>query len=277
MWESGTLNTTTPKGLLNAAFYTVGKMFCLKGGQEHRFLKLSQIVQTHEKYIYYENISKNHNGSFKQLHVKSKVVPLYPCPDIGERCPVYILDKYISKLPDKFRKDDFFYARPLEKIPDDENAPWYAPVPLGKHTLQSMVQKMCTEAKIEGCKTNHSLRATAATQMFQQGAPEKLIQERTGHRSLEGLRSYERCSENQHRALSIVLSSNRNKSNEDGHKEMPIAASSSMQMQENITSGTCTNTLKLSNTGINPNVSIQLTELQGCTITINNYNGAQEK
>ena len=26
LWESGTLNTTTPKGLLNTAFYIVGKM-----------------------------------------------------------------------------------------------------------------------------------------------------------------------------------------------------------------------------------------------------------
>ena len=57
---------------------------------------------------------------------------------------------------------------------------------------------MCTEANISGCKTNHSLRATAATQMFQQDVPEKLIQERTGHRSLEGLRLYEWLCEPQH-------------------------------------------------------------------------------
>jgi integrase len=67
------------------------------------------------------------------------------------------------------------------------DAPWYAPVPIGKHSLQTMVKRMCEEANIEGVKTNHSLRATAETQMFEQGAPEKLIQERTGHRFLEGL------------------------------------------------------------------------------------------
>ena len=50
---------------------------------------------------------------------------------------------------------------------------------------------MCSEAEISGNKTNHSLRATAATEMFRRGVPEKLIQERTGHRSLEALRSYE--------------------------------------------------------------------------------------
>lgn len=72
--------------------------------------------------------------------------------------------------------------------------------------LQKMFKTMCAEANIKGCKTNHSLRATAATQMFQQGVPEKLIMERTGHRSLEGLRSYERLCEPQHRAVSSLLS-----------------------------------------------------------------------
>ena len=65
---------------------------------------------------------------------------------------------------------------------------------------------MCAEAGIVGCKTNHSLRATGATDMFKAGAPEKLIQERTGHRSIEALRTYERSSEAQHRAVSSLLS-----------------------------------------------------------------------
>ncbi len=179
LWNSGVLNTTTPRGLLNVTFYVVGKMFCLRGGQEHRFLRYRELMI----------IMKNRNGSFRQLHVRSKIVPLYPNPDIGDRCPVSILDKYISKLPKKAREQDIFYARPLDKVPSDEDAPWYAPVPIGKHTLQSMVKKMCEQAKIKGSKTNHSLRATAATQMFREGAPEKEIQERTGHGSLEGLRS----------------------------------------------------------------------------------------
>ena len=149
LWESGTLNTSTPKGLLNAAFFTVGKMFCLRGGQEHRFLKLSQLKRTEDKYVYYENVSKNRNGSFKQLHVQSKVVPVYPNPEIGDKCPVFILDKYISKLPQKIKDEDVFYARALEKVPPSEDAPWYAPVPLGKHTLQSMVKKMCEESNIK--------------------------------------------------------------------------------------------------------------------------------
>ena len=54
-------------------------------------------------------------------------------------------------------------------------------------------------------KTNHSLRATGASEMFQAGVPEKIVQERTGHRSIEALRMYEWPTTSQHMAVSNVL------------------------------------------------------------------------
>ena len=173
LWETGVLDINTPKGLQNAVFYTIGKMFCLRGGQEHRALKLSQLQRCDDgRYVYYENVSKNRNGSFKQLHIKNKVVPVFACPEAGERCPVRILDQYISKLPEEAKQKDLFYVRPLEKKPLELSKPWYSSVPLGKHTLQ---QKVCAEAGVVGCKTNHSFRATSVTDMYKAGAPEKLI------------------------------------------------------------------------------------------------------
>ena len=53
--------------------------------------------------------------------------------------------------------------------------------------------------------TNHSLRATGTTEEFAANVTEKLIQSRTGHRSVEALRLYERPSYNQHQAVSNVL------------------------------------------------------------------------
>ena len=40
------------------------------------------------------------------------------------------------------------------------------------------------------------------------GVPEKIIKERTGHRSTDGLHVYEKKSQNQHQAVSQILSSN---------------------------------------------------------------------
>ncbi len=47
-----------------------------------------------------------------------------------------------------------------------------------------MVQEICQDTGIKGHKTNHSLRATGATQLYNAGVPEIIIQERTGHKSL---------------------------------------------------------------------------------------------
>ena len=157
------LGVADPKSLQNAVFYTLGKMLCLRGGLEHRSLKLSQLERRRQPdhYIYNENVLKNRNGSFKQLHVKSKTVPVYACPQAGVKCPVYLLDLYISKLPPKAVENDIFYVRPLD-VPDNPSAPWYSVTPVGKHTLSDKV-KICNMAGLSGNKTNHSLRATGAT------------------------------------------------------------------------------------------------------------------
>ena len=43
LWSSGILGTTSPKALQNAVFYTVGKVFSLRGGVEMRNLCTSQL------------------------------------------------------------------------------------------------------------------------------------------------------------------------------------------------------------------------------------------
>ena len=68
---------------------------------------------------------------------------------------------------------------------------------------------MCNEAGIEGFKTNHSLRATAATHLYSSGVDEQLVMERTVHRSVEGIRSYKRTSIQQQEAVSDILNCKR--------------------------------------------------------------------
>ena len=104
--------------------------------------------------------------SIKKIHVKKKVVPIYACPEVGERCPVNVLDKYISKLPPHAMEHDLFYLRPLHVVPADPMAPWYAAVPVGRDTLQKRFHLVCKQAGIKGNKTNHSLRATGTTELY---------------------------------------------------------------------------------------------------------------
>ena len=201
LWDKGVLNVTSPKGLLRAVFYY---NFCLHGGSEHRDLKLSQFMRLDGHYSY---TSKNHQGRLSQLWVENKRIPIFRNENASGRCHVYILDTYISKLPEEVTQNDFFYARPLMKPHPHE--PWYAAVPVGKNMLSTMLKNMCSEANIPGHKTNHSLRATGASELFEVGIPEKIIKERTGHRSLEALRLYERTTCEQQQAVSMILSADK--------------------------------------------------------------------
>ena len=197
LWDSGVINLDNPTGLLNAVFFYNGKNFCLRGGLEHRSLKLSQIKRQMDNvngkvvacYVYTERGSKNNEGGFASLNQTNKVVRQYEVDK--ERCHVKILDRYLRVLPHESNESDVFYLKPFAKVPSDPSMPWFTNVPVGKNTLGTMMKKMCQKAGLEKY-TNHSLRAYGTSTLLQASVPEKLIQQRTGHRSLEALRQYER-------------------------------------------------------------------------------------
>lgn len=65
LWEQSVLGVDFPLALLCAFFFYNGNNLCLRGGKEHRALKLSQLVRHQEpdRYVYTENGSKNRCGS----------------------------------------------------------------------------------------------------------------------------------------------------------------------------------------------------------------------
>ena len=130
---------------------------------------------------------------------------MFPCPEAGARCYFSILEKYISKLPPVAYEKDWFYMKSLGgDVISKPGKPWYAAQPCGENKLATMVKSMFAMIGVSG-KTNHSLRATGASEMFEAGVPEKIVQERTRHRSTEALRMYERTTTTQHMAVSRVL------------------------------------------------------------------------
>ena len=206
-----------PKALLRAVFFLNGKNFALRGGEEHRQLKLSQVKRFYnpDHSVYTENSSKNRSGGLAQLRVTNKRVPVYAVPEAGEKCHVRVLDKYLSKLPLDAIEQDNFYLTPLSAVPSNSQIPWFTSVPVGRNSLGKMVKEMCSDLGIGGNKTNHSLRATAASDLFQAGVPEKVIQQRTGHLSLGGLRQYEKVTTTQQQAVCRVLSVNTNSTDDN--------------------------------------------------------------
>ena len=82
---------------------------------------------------------------------------------------------------------------------------WFFDDPLPRRTILNVVYNTCKEANTPGNFTNHSLRATGTITLFDAGVPESVIQKRTGHRSLDALRCYERVTPRQQLAVSQIL------------------------------------------------------------------------
>jgi len=78
-WEGGVLECNSPKALFQAIFFLNGKNFYLRGGDEHRSLKFSQLNRHNEpnRYVYMENASKNRSGVLAQMRVTNEIVPIY--------------------------------------------------------------------------------------------------------------------------------------------------------------------------------------------------------
>ena len=189
IWQYRIIGDHSPTDLLRAVFYLNGIKFSLHGGKEHRDLKCSQLTREDDHWKYVENGSKCFHGGVADLHRENKVVRQYPLPPADkERCHIRLLDFYMSKLPKDTNNN--FYCQPLKSVPLDSSKPWFSATPVGWNKLDGMAATIFKDAGISG-KTNHSLRVTGATCMYNSGIPEKTIQSRTGHKSVEALWVYE--------------------------------------------------------------------------------------
>ena len=70
--------------------------------------------------------------------------------------------------------------------------------------MDNVVAQVMKSASFEGYYSNHSLRRTYASRLYDKGLPEQLIQETTGHRSADGVRCYKHSSSSAKRRVSEV-------------------------------------------------------------------------
>ena len=106
-------------------------------------------------------MTKTNDGGSTNFKKERKVVWIFPSEDIN-KCPVRLVDKYVSLCPEvteKTKKHNF-YLRSLEKT---NPAQWFGVQPVGKNTLPKVVAKLLKSANLDGYFTNHSLCRTSAT------------------------------------------------------------------------------------------------------------------
>ena len=113
---------------------------------------------------------------------------------------------YLSVIPRDAKENDAFYLKPVSKFSAETSSPWFTKSSIDKNWLSEMLKEMCREEMcIGGNFTNHSLRTFGATTLFQVGCNEKLIQQRTWHRSVDALRQYECTSHSQLLGVSNIM------------------------------------------------------------------------
>ena len=71
--------------------------------------------------------------------------------------------------------------------------------------MGNVVKKVMGNVGFDGHFTNHSLRRSCATNLYDNGVQEQVIQETTGHWSVESVRAYKRTSSAMKRKINAIL------------------------------------------------------------------------
>ncbi len=269
LWEKGLLGSHSPQVLLDTMVFYSGLYFSLRSGKEHRDLAWDQIELVEPAddvpfLLYNENTSKNNAGGLAQRKVTPKQVKHHANATNPTRCFVKLFALYRDHCPPPSqRKTNAFYLAPIRK---PKTAIWFSINAVGHNTLGQTVKRLCQEAGIQGFKTNHSLRVSNATRLFQSGVDEQLIMTRTGHRSVQGVRTYKRVSEDQKQALSSVLNAATN-----GHALPPAEKKAKVEVLSNCTNGTAMEQCSSSTSGSKLDLeNVPVFHFTGCSsITVN--------
>ena len=102
-----------------------------------------------------------------------------------------IFKKYCGLLPVR-KSCSKLYLQPKIKFTPKV---WYFDQPYGNNKVGKTVRELCHKDGFEGKFTNHSLRATSASRMYQNNKPEQVIKEVTYHKS-DCVKMYKRTSDN---------------------------------------------------------------------------------
>ena len=207
LWSLGLLGTENPEQLLNTSVFVLGKGFALRASKEHHVLH-APLFRSQFKFmvdnqgetfiLFNEDIGmKTNKGGIKQRKLQPKEVDVFSVG--GDRCPVAIIQKYLSLLPVNHNCTSFYF-QPRKKYSFDC---WYLDRPAGVNRFRDTIKELCKTAKLPGFYSNHSLRSTACTKMYQSDISEQVIQEISGHRSV-AVRSYKRTSQSQQKEACII-------------------------------------------------------------------------
>ena len=204
------LNVTTPIGLQNKVWFEV--MFYLRrvGRENLRAMNKSTFEvstdSTGLKFVYMkvDESDKNHKHAASTDDTIGEG-RMYAIPG-SPLCPVLSFELYMSKL---HPENDALWQAPRESFCVTDIV-WYSNTrPIGKNSLAKTMSKISKLAQLSAIFTNHSIRLTCVTALYDAGIFEaRDIIRTSGHRSESLIRSCtHRLSDNKKREISATLSS----------------------------------------------------------------------
>ncbi len=212
LWEENVLGNSGPDQLRDTVFFLLGINFALHGGEEHINLWAPghnpQLTlgkdRVHERFLQYrEDVKgKTHQGGLTSK-VKPQTLKVYGSSN-PSRNIVNLFAQYTCLLLTESKNPSLYkYSLPESK---QTALQWCSDRPISANQLKKVVRNLMSKGGLEGKYTNHSLRATCATRMFEAGVDEQLIKTFTGHKS-DAVRDYKRVSESLLRKASSTVSS----------------------------------------------------------------------
>ena len=207
MWNKGVINMETAQGLLNGVYFYNSKVFGLRALDEHVEMDRSQItVVTHvtggnRRGVHFAGrLCKNNQGGLRMMKIPLKDITHWADPE-NTRDVVSIYERYLALIPEKGR----FYRR--ASTSKRRKGPAFGNQPLGENTLRTFLRRMFEEAGIDTTGrfiTNHSVKASLCTNLWNEGFDDQQISSRSGHRS-KALWRYKRMGQSMEHEISDAL------------------------------------------------------------------------
>ena len=211
LWAKGVLGDSNPTSLNYTIFYTISQQFGTRGRQEHHQIRIEELkfvknAGTGEtEYIeWVEGLTKTRQGG---LSKKERRVPQRMFAVGGDRCPVRLLERMISRRPSIMKMSGPLYLTPLQQYQGRDV--WYSRVPVGINKIDGFMKAMSIKAGLDKTNkkyTNHSARKTTVKKLQKGGISNDKIVSITGHSSELSLRDYVETDIADHASMSKILS-----------------------------------------------------------------------
>ena len=151
-----------------------------------------------------EGLTKTRQGG---LCKKDRRVPQRMFAVGGDRCPVRLMEKLISKRPATKKMSGPLYLTPLQHFEGKDM--WYTLSPVGLNQIDHFMKTMTKLAGLETIQknfTNHSVRKMLVRKLQKSGISNDKIASITGHSSEQSLRYYADTDIADHAKMSKILS-----------------------------------------------------------------------